>query len=167
MEYLSISRTEIKNTDAEAVLDKKLVLAYSLTHMFGHLSEGISCVHSFILHAEDTIVFYLLTDVTTEHKEQKAGGLRGPAKGTAASSSLFSRSGKLSLRADDVQARSERHRAFPCRGNPPCPSALCHGSREGKGGGGRGEGRKSEALPSHRGIYFCFFPKLNPAPTGA
>lgn len=167
MEYLSISRTEIKNTDAEAVLDKKLVLAYSLTHMFGHLSEGISCVHSFILHAEDTIVFYLLTDVTTEHKEQKAGGLRGPAKGTAASSSLFSLSGKLSLRADEVQARSERHRAFPCRGKPPCPSALCHGSREGKGGGGRGEGRKSEALPSHRGIYFCFFPKLNPAPTGA
>lgn len=157
MEYLSISRTEIKNTDAEAVLDKKLVLAYSLTHMFGHLSEGISCVHSFILHAEDTIVFYLLTDVTTEHKEQKAGGLRGPAKGTAASSSLFSLSGKLSLRADEVQARSERHRAFPCRGKPPCPSALCHGSREGKGGGGGGKGESQRrSLPTGESI-FAFF----------
>lgn len=90
MEYLSISRTEIRNTDAKAVLDKKSVLAYSLTHMFGHLSEGISCVHSCILHTEDTIAFYLLTDVTTENKEQKSGGLRGPAKSTAASRSLFS-----------------------------------------------------------------------------
>ena len=64
-----------RNTDAKAVLDKKSVLAYSLTHMFGHLSEGISCVHPFILHAEDTIAFHLLTDVTTENKEQKHIGL--------------------------------------------------------------------------------------------
>lgn len=122
--------------------------------MFGHLSEGISCVHSFILHAEDTIAFHLLTDVTTENKEQKSGGLRGPAKGTAASSSLFSRSGKLHPELTKFRQGANDTVLFPAVENPPAHQHFVTGAGKRKGGRGR---EKVRGAPFPLGNLFLLF----------